>query len=149
VVVTLSEVFNESFHSFLFIHLLVCVSVCLLILVRGDVVLILLHGIVDVSVDGGKQWMNAKLLRADNYNDQRRGQAWAWTLWQATVPLPPLSDDAAKSSAAGGRRVQICAKASDESYNSQPNDLESAWNLRGVLNNVWARTDIVLTPKKK
>lgn len=39
---------------------------------------------VDVSADEGATWHTADLASAG----QKPGQAWAWTLFEATVPLP-------------------------------------------------------------
>ena len=53
-------------------------------------------------------------------------RGWAWTLWEAEVPVPPEL----KAS-----ELDICCKATDEAYNCQPDEPKNIWNLRGVLNN--------------
>lgn len=51
---------------------------------------------------------------------------WAWTLFEATVPVPHSTG-----------KLDLCCRAVDSSYNTQPQTYESTWNLRGVLNNAW------------
>jgi len=45
---------------------------------------------------------------------------------------------------AGLKEADICVKATDTSYNVQPERIEPYWNLRGVLANSWARQKVVL-----
>ena len=101
--------------------------------------------------------------------DQPPGKAWAWTLWEATIPLPcsfreyaaaratPMDavdaalrrTRAAQAKAAPGSgpvrtplTLEIVCKATDTSCNSQPESLEGIWNLRGILNNAWHRVTV-------
>lgn len=83
---------------------------------------------VDVSLDGGKTWHVANLDGEDKLH-----RAWAWKLWNATLPLPEGKD-----------ALQICVKAVDSSYNSQPDSVAPIWNLRGVLSNAWHRVNITV-----
>lgn len=79
---------------------------------------------VDVSADGGKTWTEAKLepeLPPPGAQPQR---AWAWRQWRAAVP------------AHVGATELVC-RATDASANTQPERVESIWNLRGLLNNAW------------
>ena len=85
---------------------------------------------VDVSVDGGQSWHTAELTEG---TQQRRGRAWAWTFWEATVPLPPHEGE-----------VEVCCKAVDLSYNVQPDTSAPIWNLRGCLSNAWHRIHITV-----
>eukprot|EP00038_Savillea_parva_P011368 m.197059 g.197059 ORF g.197059 m.197059 type:complete len:580 (-) comp19982_c0_seq1:119-1858(-) len=78
---------------------------------------------VDVSADGGKTWTTAKLTEGAGQPSHR---AWAWTFWEAEVPCPP-----------GNGEVILCCKATDASYNSQPENPDSIWNIRGLNNNSW------------
>lgn len=83
---------------------------------------------VDVSTDGGKTWQDANLKKVH----QQSGRAWAWTLWECDVEIPkghlgPLD---------------IVAKATDDSCNTQPERAEGIWNLRGVVCNTWPRIRI-------
>ncbi|GAB5368100.1 hypothetical protein AAMO2058_001289000 [Amorphochlora amoebiformis] len=81
---------------------------------------------VDVTADEGKSWTTANLRKLK----QEEGREWAWTLWEADLPIP------AKDS------FQICARAVDTSYNSQPGDVGPLWNLRGILNNSWHKITV-------
>lgn len=83
---------------------------------------------VDVSFDGGKSWVEAELKEGQG---QKRGKAWAWTLWEVTGPI---STDM--------KTVEVCCKAIDDSYNVQPDTASPIWNLRGCLSNAWHRVYI-------
>lgn len=83
---------------------------------------------VDVSADGGKTWQVANLGTG---KEQRGGRAWAWTLWEATVPLPSLKGN-----------TELVCKAVDTSYNVQPDTSGPIWNLRGCLSNAWHRVHV-------
>lgn len=87
---------------------------------------------VDVSADGGKTWHVAELQP----NGQTPYRTWAWTLWEASVPLPEGHVGL----------VELICKAVDVSYNVQPDGVEGVWNLRGVLNNAWHRVKVTLPP---
>ena len=121
---------------------------------------------VEVSIDGGRTFTTASLQQG---RDQPPGKAWAWTLWEATIPLPdtfrayarlnaePLGGadaalrrtQSAQAKAAPGSgpvrtplTLEIVCKATDTSCNSQPESLEGIWNLRGILNNAWHRVTV-------
>ncbi len=49
------------------------------------------------------------------------------TLWHADVDVPAGSV---------GDAVLVC-KATDASYNVQPDSVDGIWNLRGINNNAW------------
>jgi len=83
---------------------------------------------VDVSADGGKTWHTAELKEG---SEQHPTRAWAWTFWECDVPKPDGLKD--------GATVEICAKAIDVAYNTQPESIEHIWNLRGINNNSWPR----------
>lgn len=55
-------------------------------------------------------------------------RTYAWTLWEATVPVPKDRS-----------QMDIVCKAVDSSYNTQPEHAKSIWNIRGVLSNSWHR----------
>ncbi|ELU04165.1 hypothetical protein CAPTEDRAFT_17949 [Capitella teleta] len=78
---------------------------------------------VEVTPDGGKTW-----YEADMHGDeqQKRHQQWAWVLWEVAVPVPDGASD-----------MSIACRAIDSSHNSQPEKLESVWNIRGLINNAW------------
>eukprot|EP00040_Diaphanoeca_grandis_P013428 m.67895 g.67895 ORF g.67895 m.67895 type:complete len:587 (+) comp23883_c0_seq2:283-2043(+) len=88
---------------------------------------------VDVSPDGGQTWQTAELQGG---HDQAAGRAWAWTLWTIDLELP-------QSVVRNGKTELVC-KAVDSSCNQQPENVESVWNLRGILNNAWHRVEITV-----
>ena len=57
-------------------------------------------------------------------------RAWAWTLWKAEVLIPKSGP------------IQLVSRAVDAAYNTQPDNTEPLWNLRGVVNNAWHRVDV-------
>ncbi|KAJ3118330.1 hypothetical protein HDU96_002487 [Phlyctochytrium bullatum] len=79
---------------------------------------------VDVSADGGKTWYDAQVLRRPG---QPWGREWAWTQWEARVPVEREGE------------VEIVCKAVDGGYNEQPERMESVYNVRGVLVSAWHR----------
>jgi len=87
---------------------------------------------VDVSADGGNTWHQAELGQGQ---EQPLDQAWAWTLWEAEVPL-------AADNLEAGAKVELVCKATDAAYNAQPQHVAGIWNLRGILNNAWHRVHL-------
>ena len=85
---------------------------------------------VDVSIDGGRTWKTATLLEGSK---QPLDRAWAWTLWECDFDV---------SEELVGQTLQIVSKATDASYNVQPDSVEGIWNLRGINNNAWHRVPI-------
>lgn len=86
---------------------------------------------IDVSADGGSTWHVASPVVGTGQHQRR---AWAWTLWEVTVPIP--------ESHRGGGELELCCKAVDVSYNVQPDTANPIWNLRGVLSNAWHRVRV-------
>ena len=80
---------------------------------------------VDVSIDGGKTWNSATLKEG---SEQNLNRAWAWTFWELNVDLDRIND-------------KIICKATDSSYNTQPERSDLAWNVRGLNNNSWHKID--------
>ncbi len=80
---------------------------------------------VEVSLDGGRGWLQAGL---DDHLSP-----WAWRHWQATVDLPHGC-------------AQILARAWDTSGATQPPPGGHLRNAKGYVNNSWAR--IAVTVKK-
>lgn len=81
---------------------------------------------VDVSVDNGKTWDQARLEP-----DQALGnKAWSWTRWTYKCDSQPPPDS------------HVVVKAVDESYNVQPDTHGPAFNFRGNLANAWHRVRI-------
>ena len=89
---------------------------------------------VDVSGDGGATWQPAVLVAG---TDQQPGRAWAWTLWEAVVPIP-------QDQARPGGAMRIVARAVDEGGNVQPEHAASVWNLRGLNCNAWHAVDVAI-----
>ena len=84
---------------------------------------------VDVSVDAGNTWFSADLLPAMK---QSYYKTWAWTLWEAAVPVPASAQGA----------LEIWCKATDTFHNAQPESVSGIWNLRGFLNNSWHKVSV-------
>ncbi|CAM9418603.1 unnamed protein product [Ectocarpus sp. 4 AP-2014] len=82
---------------------------------------------VDVSADGGETWTSAELKPTS----QPLYRTWAWTLWEASLPVPK-----------GKGEMKLVCKAVDAGYNSQPERPEPIWNIRGVLSNSWHRVGL-------
>lgn len=81
---------------------------------------------VDISVDGGKTWVEAFRYQKSNVpyiSTDISSDKWAWVFFKAVVDIP---GDA-----------KIIAKAVDSSANVQPEKVELIWNLRGILNTSW------------
>ena len=101
---------------------------------------------VDVSSDGGETWEQAELTSGLEQPSER---AWAWVLWEATIEASTMQRLAAQapvseapeldngSKGEPGRWLTLTCKATDESFNTQPESAKGIWNLRGILNNSW------------
>jgi len=85
---------------------------------------------VDVSIDGGENWLTAELTEG---GDQHPTKAWAWTFWEIDVDIPEHLL---------GKELSIVCKATDSSYNVQPETVEAIWNARGLNNTSWDRVKI-------
>mmetsp|Transcript_16638 Transcript_16638/g.35998 ORF Transcript_16638/g.35998 Transcript_16638/m.35998 type:complete len:572 (-) Transcript_16638:113-1828(-) len=85
---------------------------------------------VDLSLDGGKTWEATTLHKMP----QKYNRAWAWTLWEGTLPLP--------KGVKAGSKLEIVSRAVDSHYNAQPDSVAGVWNLRGVVNNAWHRVKV-------
>ncbi|XP_020112738.1 sulfite oxidase-like [Ananas comosus] len=86
---------------------------------------------VDISVDGGKTWVEAQRYQKTNVlyaSDDMNSDKWAWVLFEAVVDIP---EDA-----------EIIAKAVDSAANVQPQNVDEVWNLRGILNTSWHRVQV-------
>ncbi len=77
---------------------------------------------VDVSTDGGKSWIEARLDEAI---------PWSWRFWSVTVDLP------------GGEHMLV-ARAWDSAGNSQPESPQQTWNFKGYMNNAWSRVTVTV-----
>lgn len=88
---------------------------------------------VDVSIDGGRNWLQAELDPIAL--EQKQNRAWAWTPWEITFDV---SDEHHLD------ELDIRCKAVDNSYNCQPDTISPIWNMRGVLNNAWHQIKVVV-----
>ena len=79
---------------------------------------------VDLTTDDGKPWTQAQLEKKPA---APHGRDYAWTLWKAHVKLP--------ADLQAGASVEVAARATDDTYNTQPERVAPLWNMRGVLNN--------------
>ncbi|KAE8697092.1 ubiquitin-conjugating enzyme E2 7-like [Hibiscus syriacus] len=76
---------------------------------------------VDVSIDGGKTWLEASRfhkIRIPYRSDHESSDKWAWVFFEITVDIP--------------RGTQVVAKAVYSAANVQPENVQDIWNLRGV-----------------
>ncbi|CAL9110405.1 unnamed protein product [Musa acuminata var. zebrina] len=86
---------------------------------------------VDISVDGGKTWLEAERYQRRNIpyqSDDMNNDKWAWVLFKATVDIP--------------ENAVIIAKAVDTAANVQPEKVDAIWNLRGILNTSWHKVQV-------
>lgn len=87
---------------------------------------------VDISLDGGQTWDQAELL-PDTWTGNK---AWAWKRWRYLGQL---------KSPRQGACAQVVVKATDNSYNVQPETHASIFNVRGNLANAWHR--VIVCPE--
>lgn len=88
-------------------------------------------GATVVAPAGGKTWAPAQLQKVPHSKPDR---AWAWTLWEATLPVPEGFTGP----------LDLVCKATDASYNTQPETAASVWNIRGLANNAWHRVAVTV-----
>ncbi len=77
---------------------------------------------VEVSPDGGKTWVEAKLTEVEE-------SPAAWRFWETHLNL-----DAGPS--------QIVARATDSASGTQPQGVREVWNFQGYANNAWHRLNV-------
>ncbi|KAM7509249.1 hypothetical protein LguiA_019702 [Lonicera macranthoides] len=86
---------------------------------------------VDVSVDGGKTWLEASRYQKTGVTyiaDDPKSDKWAWVFFEAKADI--------------AQSAEIVAKAVDTAANVQPENVEFIWNLRGILNTSWHRVHV-------
>ncbi|GAV64276.1 Oxidored_molyb domain-containing protein/Mo-co_dimer domain-containing protein [Cephalotus follicularis] len=86
---------------------------------------------VDVSVDGGKNWVEATKYQKTGIPyiaDDIDSDKWAWVLFEATIDI--------------SHSTEIVVKAVDSAANVQPETVDEIWNLRGILNTSWHRVHV-------
>jgi sulfite oxidase len=125
---------------------------------------------VDVSLDDGKSWTQAQLLpdcQSEGASSDNKAEtsclghgAWSWKRWRfdGDVPLSTFTqqddkntqekqDAEQKDSPTGASTnarscTTLVVKATDESYNTQPESHSATWNIRGNLATAWHRVKI-------
>ncbi|GAO17896.1 hypothetical protein UVI_02030070 [Ustilaginoidea virens] len=118
---------------------------------------------VDVSLDGGASWDQARLLpdcvsKNGTPSPCHGHGAWSWKRWtyDGSIPLDkftenpgPAAQDAASAAAnAPSRRARqqrcttVLVKATDDAYNTQPESHAATWNLRGNLATAWHKVQV-------
>ncbi|KAI0018594.1 Oxidoreductase, molybdopterin-binding domain-containing protein [Xylariomycetidae sp. FL0641] len=96
---------------------------------------------VDISLDGGETWDQAKLV--DDSKLEQGTRAWCWKRWRYEGKLPFVEKDAK-----GEMKTTFVVKATDDAYNTQPETHKSIYNLRGNLATAWHRVDFEKSRKK-
>lgn len=86
---------------------------------------------VDVSPDDGKTWQQAELAQAE----EKGQKSWSWRRWSRSVPTKLLSGN-------------VCVKATDDVYSTQPESFEAHWNLRGNLATSWHKIPVAILKGK-
>lgn len=95
---------------------------------------------VDVSLDGGRTWDQARLV--DDTAHELGSKTWCWKRWTYEGALPAHAAD--QMIAHGDHhhaKTTFVVKATDDAYNTQPQCYKSIYNLRGNLATAWHRVD--------
>merc|ERR1711988_2005387 len=73
------------------------------------------------------------------------GRNWAWVQFSRRIPLP----EHMKAQLKRGQRVpiEVCSKAIDGDFNTQPERMSHSWNVLGICVNHWHRLNYVIDPK--
>lgn len=77
---------------------------------------------VDLSVDEGCSWSQAKL-------SENEDQRWARRFWETSLNLAPGAH-------------QIVVRTFDSAANTQPEDAGTVWNFKGYANNAWHKIKV-------
>ncbi|KAI0599111.1 Oxidoreductase, molybdopterin-binding domain-containing protein [Biscogniauxia sp. FL1348] len=91
---------------------------------------------VDVSLDGGETWDQARLI--DDANLETGSKTWCWKRWVYEGALN-------RGGGEGETKTTFVVKATDDAYNTQPESHKSIYNLRGNLATAWHRVDFDTT----
>ncbi len=95
---------------------------------------------VDISIDNGKTWPYQADLRHPPTQDNLSGRKWAWSLFD--LYIDDLPKELILNLKKNKKQLTVTCKAVDTSYNQQPENIESIWNIRGILNNSWHRVNV-------
>lgn len=96
---------------------------------------------VDISLDGGKTWDQASLVQGDRALE-RGSQAWCWKRWRYEARLAWSNGGREGDPASQEQKASIVVKATDDVYNTQPENYDSIYNLRGNLATAWHRVEV-------
>ena len=77
---------------------------------------------VDVSIDGGRSWIQAEL-------EPSPGGPWSWRFWNATIDLPKGEHE-------------LVVRAWDSAGQTQPALPDDTWNFKGYLSAAWHRVRV-------
>lgn len=83
-----------------------------------------------VSTDPGTgkySWHRATLSEQAPSSWRRN---WAWVLWEVHLPVPEGH---------GNQALTVTCKATDDAHNTQPETVDSIWNVKGYLMNAWSQ----------
>lgn len=103
---------------------------------------------VDVTIDGGQTWHPTSLVQDKKQTEGSYQRSWAWTLWEASVPVPESLLVQLESQGSSAVPLEIAARAVDSACNSQPERDSSVWNMRGLSNNSWHRVHVSFRPPR-
>ena len=77
---------------------------------------------VDVSIDGGRSWIQAAL-------EQDANAPWSWSFWSARLDLPRGEHE-------------LTVRAWDSAGQTQPAHADDVWNFKGYLSTAWHRVRV-------
>ncbi|KAJ4210769.1 hypothetical protein NW759_013073 [Fusarium solani] len=102
---------------------------------------------VDVSLDNGKTWSQASILPDCTTKDGAPSPclghgSWAWRRWKFDGHVPLNAFEGDETSKGEKRCATFVVKATDESYNTQPESHAATWNIRGNLATAWHRMKV-------
>lgn len=90
---------------------------------------------VEVSLDGGAAWHEARLIDLASTDSGAAGQSgegprpYLWRFFEAQLPPPPGPP----------RTLEVLARARDSGGHVQPEHPAECWNFKGYMNNAWSR----------
>ena len=84
---------------------------------------------VEISIDGGKSWLESDVRYPDGYKPRHQMRYWVMCKWSISLPIWRIV-------ACG----EITVRAWNDSLNSQPENI--TWNLLGMMNNSWYKVKV-------
>lgn len=88
---------------------------------------------VDISLDNGASWSQAELLPDWEKSKSKGNKHWAWKRWRFAGQVSRLEK---------GECATLVVKATDDAYNTQPEDHRGIYNVRGNLATAWHRVRV-------